>query len=81
MGVTCVDCHNNKTMGLKLTHPVAIKAFKDIGLPQDKMTRQEMRSAVCGQCHVTYVIPKDKEMKSVGAFLPLAGEQTRGHLR
>ena len=75
LGVTCVDCHNNQTMGLKLTHPVAIKAFDGIGLPQDKMTRQEMRSAVCGQCHVTYVIPKDKEMKSVGLFFPWQGSK------
>ena len=75
LGVTCVDCHDNKTMGLKLTHPVAIKAFETIGLPQEKMTRQEMRSAVCGQCHVTYVIPKDKEMKSVGLFFPWQGSK------
>jgi len=75
LGVTCVDCHDNKTMGLKLTHPVAIKAFEGIGLPQDKMTRQEMRSAVCGQCHVTYVIPKDKSMNSVGLFFPWQGSK------
>jgi nitrite reductase (cytochrome c-552) len=75
LGVTCVDCHDPKTMGLKLTHPVAIKAFEGIGMPQEKMTRQEMRSAVCGQCHVTYVIPKDKEMKSVGLFFPWQGSK------
>jgi len=75
LGVSCVDCHDNKTMGLKLTHPVAIKAFDTIGLPPDKMTRQELRSAVCGQCHVTYVINKDKEMKSVGLFFPWQGSK------
>ena len=75
LGVTCVDCHDSKTMGLKLTHPVAIKAFDDIGMPQDKMSRQEMRSAVCGQCHVTYVIPKDKQMNSVGLFFPWQGSK------
>jgi nitrite reductase (cytochrome c-552) len=69
LGVNCVDCHDNKTMGLKLTHPVAIKAFETIGLPQEKMTRQEMRSAVCAQCHVTYTIIK-KDKKSVGIFFP-----------
>jgi nitrite reductase (cytochrome c-552) len=30
---------------------------------------------VCGQCHVTYVIPKDKEMKSVGLFFPWQGSK------
>jgi nitrite reductase (cytochrome c-552) len=78
MGVACVDCHDNKTMGLKLTHPVAIKAFDTIGLPQDKMTRQELRSAVCGQCHVTYIINKDKENKSVGLFFPWQGSKPGG---
>ena len=41
----------------------------------DQMTRQEMRSAVCAQCHVTYIIPKDKEMKSVGLFFPWQGSK------
>jgi nitrite reductase (cytochrome c-552) len=75
LGVACVDCHDNKTMGLKLTHPVAIKAFETIGSPQEKMTRQEMRSAVCAQCHVTYIINKDKDMKSVGLFFPWQGSK------
>ena len=38
-------------------------------------TRQEKRSLVCAQCHVTYVIPKDKEMKSVGVFFPWQGSK------
>jgi len=75
LGVTCVDCHDSQTLGLKLTHPVAIKAFDTIGLPQAKMTRQEMRSAVCAQCHVTYVVNKDKNMKSVGLFFPWQGSK------
>jgi nitrite reductase (cytochrome c-552) len=75
LGVACVDCHDNKTMGLKITHPWAIKAFDTIGLPPDKMTHLEMRSAVCGQCHVTYVINKDKDMKSVGLFFPWQGSK------
>jgi nitrite reductase (cytochrome c-552) len=32
-----------------------------------------MRSIVCAQCHVTYNIPKDKEMHSVGIFFPWQG--------
>ena len=52
-----------------------IKALKDIGKTQAKVTRQEKRSLVCAQCHVTYVIPKDKEMKSVGVFFPWQGSK------
>jgi nitrite reductase (cytochrome c-552) len=33
------------------------------------------RTLVCAQCHVTYVIPKDKDMKSVGVFFPWQGSK------
>jgi nitrite reductase (cytochrome c-552) len=39
------------------------------------MTRQELRSAVCGQCHVTYIIPRDKDMKSMDLFFPWQGSK------
>ena len=60
--VACVDCHEPKTMGLRVTRPgflAGIKAFKakqgvaDFD-PNRDATRQEMRSYVCGQCHVEY---------------------------
>jgi nitrite reductase (cytochrome c-552) len=75
LGVACVDCHDNKTLGLKLTHPAAIESFKFLGLDPAKMSRQELRSAVCGQCHVTYIIPRDKDMKAVGLFFPWQGSK------
>ena len=31
MGVTCIDCHDNKTMDLKLSRWTLIKALKDMG--------------------------------------------------
>src|SRR5574340_354408 len=34
-----------------------------------------MRSLVCAQCHVTYDITKDKEMKSGGVFFPWQGSR------
>jgi nitrite reductase (cytochrome c-552) len=34
-----------------------------------------MRSVVCAQCHVTYNIPKDQDMKSVGLFFPWQGSK------
>jgi nitrite reductase (cytochrome c-552) len=75
LGVACVDCHDNKSMGLKMTHPVALKAVQTLGKDPDKLTRQELRSLTCAQCHVTYIIPKDKEMKSVGLFFPWQGSK------
>ncbi len=75
MGVTCIDCHDNKTMDLKFSRWTLDKALKDMGFDPAAASRQEKRSLVCAQCHVTYVIPKDKEMKSVGVFFPWQGSK------
>jgi len=60
--VACIDCHDPKTMQLRVTRPGflegirAAKAAQGIaGYDVNAMaTRQEMRSFVCGQCHVEY---------------------------
>ena len=75
MGVMCIDCHDNKTMDLKISRWTLDKALKDMGFDPATATRQEKRSLVCAQCHVTYVIPKDKEMKSVDVFFPWQGSK------
>jgi nitrite reductase (cytochrome c-552) len=75
LGVACIECHDNKTMGLRLYHPAALESFKFIGQDPGKMTRQELRSATCGQCHVTYIIPRDKDMKSMALFFPWQGSK------
>jgi nitrite reductase (cytochrome c-552) len=60
--VACIDCHDPKTMQLRVTRPgfmEGMKALKastgvtDYDVNRDA-TRQEMRSFVCGQCHVEY---------------------------
>ncbi len=60
--VTCIDCHDSKTLKLRISKPafmIGIKALKasqgvaDYDVNRDA-TRQEMRSFVCGQCHVEY---------------------------
>ncbi len=75
LGVACIECHDNKTMGLRLYHPAALKSFQFIGQDPTKLSRQELRSAVCGQCHVTYIIPRDKDMKSMDLFFPWQGSK------
>jgi nitrite reductase (cytochrome c-552) len=60
--VACIDCHDPGTMALRVTRPAFIegmRAFKASQGVQDydpnKMaSAQEMRSYVCGQCHVEY---------------------------
>ena len=60
--VACIDCHDPKSMQLRITRPgflEGISAFKaSQGIANYDVntmaTRQEMRSYVCGQCHVEY---------------------------
>ena len=60
--VSCVDCHDPKTMALRVTRPGFIAGIKALkakeGIadfdPNRDATRQEMRSFACGQCHVEY---------------------------
>jgi len=53
-GVTCSDCHDAETMDLVITRPAFKNAMAEAGVDLDRATRQEMRSYVCGQCHVEY---------------------------
>jgi len=60
--VSCIDCHDPKTMQLRVTRPAfieGIRAFKaSQGVPNfdpnTMASAQDMRSYVCGQCHVEY---------------------------
>ena len=61
-GVACIDCHAPDTMALRVTRPgfiEGIRAYKASQGVSDydvntMATRQEMRTFVCGQCHVEY---------------------------
>ncbi|MEW6408626.1 MAG: ammonia-forming cytochrome c nitrite reductase subunit c552 [Nitrospirota bacterium] len=75
LGTACIDCHDNKDMSLKLSRDFLIAALKDMGVDPGKLTRQDMRSLVCAQCHVTYIIPRDKDMKPTGLFFPWQGSK------
>jgi nitrite reductase (cytochrome c-552) len=65
--VACVDCHDPKTMALRVTRPAfitgiqALRAKQGIANfdPNQHASRQEMRSFVCGQCHVEYYFKGD----------------------
>jgi nitrite reductase (cytochrome c-552) len=68
--VACIDCHDPSTMQLRVTRPgfiEGIRAYKEgQGIHNydvnTQATRQEMRSFVCGQCHVEYYF-KGKEKR------------------
>jgi nitrite reductase (cytochrome c-552) len=76
LGVACVDCHDNRTMALKISRGFTLgKALNEIGVDEAKLTVQKKRTLVCAQCHVTYIIPKDKEMHSTDVFFPWQGSK------
>jgi nitrite reductase (cytochrome c-552) len=59
--IGCADCHDPKTMDLRITRPALIEAFKSMGKDISKATNQEMRSLVCAQCHVEYYFDKHRQ--------------------
>lgn len=60
--VACIDCHDSQTMQLRITRPAFMEAIRYVKASQGVQnfevnrdaTRQEMRTYVCGQCHVEY---------------------------
>jgi len=56
--IGCADCHDAKTMNLRISRPALIEAFNRIGKDITKSSHQEMRSLVCAQCHVEYYFDK-----------------------
>jgi len=80
LGVSCVDCHDNRSMDLRISRGFTLgKALQEIGVDGSKMSKEQGRTLVCAQCHVTYMIPKDKEMHSTDVVFPWKGSQV-GHI-
>jgi nitrite reductase (cytochrome c-552) len=60
--IACIDCHDSETLQLRVTRPAFIEGIRALkasqGVPNYDVntmaSRQEMRSYVCGQCHVEY---------------------------
>jgi nitrite reductase (cytochrome c-552) len=60
--VSCIDCHDPESMQLRVTRPGFMEGIRALKTSQGvenydvnrDATRQEMRTYVCGQCHVEY---------------------------
>ncbi len=67
--ISCIDCHDPKTMALRVTRPGFLEGIRALKASQgvadydvnQAATRQEMRSYVCGQCHVEYYFKGDEK--------------------
>ena len=67
--IACIDCHDPTTMALRVTRPGFLEGIRALKASQGvkdydvntMATRQEMRSYVCGQCHVEYYFKGDEK--------------------
>lgn len=57
--ISCSDCHDPKTMDLRITRPALKEALVRMGKDTANLTRQELRSLVCAQCHSEYFWEKE----------------------
>ena len=79
LGIACIDCHDNRDMSLKISRGFTLgKGLAKMGVDTAKLTRQDLRTLACAQCHVTYSIPKDAQMKSTDVFFPWQGSKWGG---
>jgi nitrite reductase (cytochrome c-552) len=91
--VACIDCHEPETMALRVTRPAFVEGMRMLKASQGvkdfdvntQATRQEMRTFVCGQCHVEYYFKgKEKRLeypwgKGLRADSILAYHDSTGH--
>lgn len=61
-GSTCADCHDPRTMDLRITRPALVNALTQQGVDWTQATRQEMRTLVCAQCHVEYYFKGENKL-------------------
>ncbi len=57
--IGCANCHEANTMRLIVTNPALEEALIAQGKDWKTLTRQEMRSVVCANCHVEYYFKGD----------------------
>lgn len=63
--IGCANCHEAGTMRLVITNPAVEAALVSQGIDWKQATRQQMRSLVCANCHVTYYFSGEKKVLTV----------------
>ena len=63
--IGCANCHEAGTMRLVITNPAVDAALKAEGIDWRTYTRQQMRSLVCANCHVTYFFSGDNKLLTI----------------
>lgn len=73
LGVSCIDCHKEQDLGLRVRRWTIQRGLADLGKADP--TQREMRTVVCGQCHCTYVVTKNKKGASTDVVFPWKGSR------
>jgi nitrite reductase (cytochrome c-552) len=78
--VSCIDCHDPSTLALRVTRPAFIEGMRALRNepdydPNTMATRQEMRTYVCGQCHVEYYFKGEEKRLTYPWAKGLKGDQ------
>lgn len=68
IGPTCVDCHDPANMELKPLRTADLEQLRTLG--KTDLNYGDIRSLVCAQCHSSYIITRDLDMKANGLILP-----------
>ncbi len=63
--IGCANCHEAGTMRLAVTNPAVETALQSQGIDWQTYTRQQMRSLVCANCHVTYFFAGENKLLTV----------------
>ncbi len=64
--IGCGDCHDSKTGELALTRDFLKRGLTASGFDVAKITKNDMRSLVCAQCHSEYYFKKTEETDAQG---------------
>lgn len=66
--IGCADCHEPKTMSLRVSRPFLTQGLKDMGVNTNKISHQNMKNLVCQQCHSEYFFDKKPSGAMVVTF-------------
>ncbi len=68
--IGCATCHNPEDMTLRITSVPLNDYLKKVGKDPEKLSRNEMRSLVCAQCHVEYYFTDAKHGPAAKPVFP-----------
>ena len=58
----CLDCHDPRTMRLRISQPAFAEALTRRGIDPARTPEQALRTYVCAQCHSTYTFRRDETL-------------------